>query len=83
MENVGDLPIVLFLNPGCLLEGDAVDALLNTLWSDEKFGIFGGLLLNSDGSEQAGGRRAVPTPWRSFVRGLWPGAVRKSLAWHI
>ncbi len=30
--------------------------------------MVGGLLLNQDGSEQAGGRRAVPTPWRSFVR---------------
>jgi GT2 family glycosyltransferase len=26
------------------------------------------LLLNPDGSEQGGGRRAIPTPWRSFVR---------------
>jgi len=25
-------------------------------------------LINSDGTEQGGGRRAVPTPWRSFVR---------------
>jgi GT2 family glycosyltransferase len=30
--------------------------------------MVGGLLLNWDGTEQAGGRRAVPTPWRSFVR---------------
>ena len=30
--------------------------------------MIGGLLLNQDGSEQGGGRRAVPTPWRSFVR---------------
>ncbi len=27
----------------------------------------GGLLANSDGTEQEGGRRAEPTPWRSFV----------------
>jgi hypothetical protein len=26
------------------------------------------LLANSDGTEQAGGRRAVSTPWRSFGR---------------
>jgi len=26
------------------------------------------LLLNPDGTEQAGGRRAVPTPWLSFIR---------------
>jgi hypothetical protein len=30
--------------------------------------MVGGLLTNPDGSEQGGARRAVPTPWRSFVR---------------
>jgi GT2 family glycosyltransferase len=34
--------------------------------------------MNGDGSEQGGGRRAVPTPWRSFVRafGLYRFASR-------
>ena len=30
--------------------------------------MVGGLLTNPDGTEQGGGRRAVPTPWRSFVK---------------
>jgi hypothetical protein len=35
--------------------------------SSPQTGMAGPLLLNPDGTEQAGGRRAVPTPWRSFV----------------
>jgi len=42
--------------------------LLACLRSDERVGMVGGLLVNEDGTEQGGGRRAVPTPWRSFVR---------------
>jgi len=61
-------PVVLFLNPDCFFESDALGPLLTELQSDERIGMVGGLLLNGDGTEQAGGRRAVPTPWRSFVR---------------
>jgi GT2 family glycosyltransferase len=59
---------VLFLNPDCALEEGAVSQLRLALDSDPKAGMAGALLLNEDGSEQAGGRRAVPTPWRSLVR---------------
>ena len=59
---------VLFLNPDCRLDEDAVAELLRALQADPKVGMVGGLLVNPDGSEQSGGRRAVPTPWRSFVR---------------
>jgi len=59
---------ILFLNPDCSLEENAVSELLRALQSDVTVGMVGGLLVNPDGSEQAGGRRAVPTPWRSFVR---------------
>jgi GT2 family glycosyltransferase len=59
---------VLFLNPDCTLEEGAVRQLLLALESDPRAGMAGGLLLNEDGTEQAGGRRAVPTPWRSLVR---------------
>jgi GT2 family glycosyltransferase len=61
-------PYLLFLNPDCALEGDALSPLLTELQRNKQVGMVGGLLLNSDGTEQAGGRRAVPTPWRSFVR---------------
>lgn len=71
---------LLFLNPDCSLHPSAVSALMRVLDSDPSVGMVGGLLLNPDGSEQGGGRRAIPTPWRSFVRAfglshfaaLWP-----------
>ena len=59
---------VLFLNPDCALEDGAVSLLRLALESDQRAGMAGGLLLDSKGKEQGGGRRAVPTPWRSFVR---------------
>ncbi|MBN1663357.1 MAG: glycosyltransferase family 2 protein [Deltaproteobacteria bacterium] len=59
---------LLFLNPDCIMEPDALEILLACLEGFPQAAVAGPLLLNSDGSEQAGGRRAVPTPWRSFVR---------------
>jgi GT2 family glycosyltransferase len=59
---------ILFLNPDCHLDAAAVPALLAALQAAPSVGMVGGLLMNLDGSEQGGGRRAVPTPWRSFVR---------------
>jgi GT2 family glycosyltransferase len=49
------------------------------LESEESVGMVGGLLVNPDGSEQRGGRRAVPTPWRSFVRAF--GLTRFAVYW--
>jgi GT2 family glycosyltransferase len=71
---------LFFLNPDCVLDQDSVNRLLQTLERYPDVGMVGGLLVNPDGTEQAGGRRAVPTPWRSFVRafglscfaGRWP-----------
>jgi len=59
---------LLFLNPDCILESNAVSEMRKVLESDDSVGMVGGLLLNADGTEQGGGRRSVPTPWRSFVR---------------
>jgi GT2 family glycosyltransferase/nucleoside-diphosphate-sugar epimerase len=59
---------ILFLNPDCLLEPGAIQALLDAFRNRPDVGMVGGLLTNPDGSEQGGARRAVPTPWRSFVR---------------
>lgn len=59
---------LFFLNPDCLLERSTVSELIRALESDRSIGMVGGLLLNPDGSEQGGGRRSIPTPWRSFVR---------------
>lgn len=59
---------VFFLNPDCTLESSAVSELMQVLVANGSVGMAGGLLINSDGTEQGGGRRAIPTPWRSFVR---------------
>ena len=59
---------LLFLNPDCILEPEAVSTLVEAAHSSEDVGMVGGLLTNPDGSEQGGGRRAIPTPWRSFVK---------------
>lgn len=59
---------LLFLNPDCVLAPDSVSHLLRVLGDDPDVGMVGGLLLNPDGTEQAGARRAIPTPWRSLVR---------------
>ncbi|WP_305790623.1 glycosyltransferase family 2 protein [Candidatus Endoriftia persephone] len=59
---------LMFLNPDCLLELGCVARLVSAHKSYTDTGMVGGLLLNPSGTEQGGGRRAVPTPWRSFVR---------------
>ena len=70
---------VLFLNPDSRLDEGAVSDLLQALKADTATGMVGGLLLNADGTEQGGGRRAVPTPWRSFVRAF--GLTRLANRW--
>ena len=47
--------------------------------SDPHIGMVGGYLINPDGSEQGGGRRAIPTPWRALVRAL--GLYRLEKYW--
>jgi hypothetical protein len=70
---------LLFLNPDCILGSGALQRMVEVLNSDASIGMVGGLLTNPDGSEQGGGRRAVPTPWRSFVRAF--GLFRLSHRW--
>lgn len=59
---------LLYLNPDCVVQPGALDDLIKTLVDQPNAGMVGGLLLNSDGTEQAGGRRAVPTPSRALIR---------------
>lgn len=70
---------VLFLNPDCSFSPGTISQLLDYLQTHEKVGMVGGLLVYPDGTEQAGGRRAVPTPWRTLVRTL--GLTRFSDRW--
>lgn len=70
-------PILLFLNPDCILAPGALRVLVDALRSADDVGMVGGLLTDLHGHEQGGARRSVPTPWRSFVRAF---GLRR-LAW--
>ena len=59
---------ILFLNPDCMLEPGSLQHLLQALEADPEAGMAGGHIQNPDGSEQGGGRRDIPSPWRAFVR---------------
>ncbi len=58
----------LLLNPDCLIEPDTLSKMASFMNSHPDAGMAGCLIRNLDGSEQAGCRRNVPTPWRSLVR---------------
>ncbi len=60
--------LVLYLNPDCVVQSGALENLMEILVARPDAGMVGGLLLNQDGTEQAGGRRAVPTPRRALIR---------------
>lgn len=59
---------MLLLNPDCLVEHEAIGRVLATMERFPEAGMAGCLIRNEDGSEQAGCRRSVPTPWRTLVR---------------
>ncbi|MCK9230776.1 MAG: glycosyltransferase family 2 protein [Syntrophales bacterium] len=67
---------LLFVNPDCRVEPASLMVLRSCLERTPRAGMAGPLLLNPDGTEQAGGRRAVPTPWRSFVRAFGLSRLR-------
>jgi GT2 family glycosyltransferase len=73
----GENDYLLFLNPDCLINKDALETLLACMKSSPQAGMAGPLLLNPDGTEQAGGRRAIPTPWRSFARAFGLSRLRE------
>lgn len=64
-SNAGTL---LFLNPDSLLCNNSLYRMMDVLRSEPSIGMVGGLLCNTDGSEQPGGRRIFPTPKRAFLR---------------
>jgi nucleoside-diphosphate-sugar epimerase/GT2 family glycosyltransferase len=63
-----DDEFVLLLNPDCLVRPEAIATTLAALDADPRAAMAGILIRNPDGSEQAGCRRAIPTPWRAFNR---------------
>jgi GT2 family glycosyltransferase len=61
---------LLFLNPDCLIRPETLAQFVTIMLQYPQVGMAGGLVQNPDGSEQAGCRRSVPTPWRALVRVL-------------
>jgi GT2 family glycosyltransferase len=61
-------PYVLFINPDCIAQPDSVERLINLLEQHPDMGMVGPLILNPDGSEQAGARRTTPTVGRAFIK---------------
>lgn len=59
---------ILFLNPDCIVRPDTLREMLQVMESRPRTGMAGCLIRNLDGSEQAGCRRSIPTPWRTFIR---------------
>jgi GT2 family glycosyltransferase len=72
-------PRILLLNPDCVVAPGAIARLCEALDGDPRAALAGGLLTDASGREQGGGRRAVPTPWRSFVRAF--GLARLAHRW--
>jgi GT2 family glycosyltransferase len=63
---------VVFLNPDCVIQADTLARFCDLLDQPayQHYGMAGCLVRNPDGSEQAGCRRSIPSPWRSIVRVL-------------
>jgi GT2 family glycosyltransferase len=63
---------IVFLNPDCVIQTDTLARFCATLDQPayQRYGMAGCLVRNPDGSEQAGCRRSIPSPWRSVVRVL-------------
>ena len=61
---------VLVLNPDSIVEPDTLEKMIEVMERHPEAGMASCLIVNSDGSEQVGCRRLVPTPWRSMVQVL-------------
>lgn len=78
--DAGQQPLVLFLNPDAFLLSGSLGRMADVLLSSKTAGMAGGYLSYPDGTEQPGGRRVIPTPWRGLLRtsglsrleGRWP-----------
>jgi GT2 family glycosyltransferase len=66
---------VLLLNPDCQVRAGTLERLSAQLDASPDIGMAGPLILNPNGSEQAGCRRATPTPGRAFIRAFGLGRL--------
>lgn len=61
---------LLFLNPDCVVPPAALDRMREVMEHDPRTGMAGCLLVNPDGTEQAGCRRELPTLSTALTRAL-------------
>jgi hypothetical protein len=61
---------VAILNPDCFVEPNTLERLCQVMDANPETGMVGCMVRNPDGTEQAGTRRSIPTPWRTLVRVL-------------
>jgi GT2 family glycosyltransferase len=59
---------LLLLNPDCFIQPDTIARMQEALGRYPDAGLAGCLILNPDGTEQAGCRRETPTPGKAFMR---------------
>jgi GT2 family glycosyltransferase len=74
---------VLILNPDCQVSDGAIERLITILRSTDHVGVVGPHLLNPDGSEQAGGRRRLPTPSLVLFGAAAALGLRRFLPVHL
>jgi len=82
-----DGDMILFLNPDCTIYPDSIEKLQCIMAERPDAGMAGCLIRNTDGSEQAGCRRRIPTPARTLIRVLhlahpFPFLHEKGIAMH-
>lgn len=70
---------LLFLNPDCAIRPDTIARVRDALEERPRAGMAGCLVLNPDGTEQAGCRREAPTPGKALVRALGLGRLARRL----
>jgi hypothetical protein len=70
---------LLFLNPDCVIRPDTIARMQEALRQYPDAGLAGCLILNPDGTEQAGCRRETPTPGKAFVRAFGLGRLFRRL----
>ena len=66
---------VLFLNPDCVIEPETIARMQAVMDRYPEAGMAGCVVRNPDGTEQAGGRRRIPTPGRAFGRAFGMGRL--------
>lgn len=70
---------LLLLNPDCVVQPDTIARMHEAMRDHPGAGLAGCLLLNPDGTEQAGCRRETPTPGKALVRALSLGRLARRL----